>query len=250
MVTIRARLVCALLSALMAAGAAAAASGTSKADALLAAAFEIPISHVLDAAEIELNGVVRGAFGRCRRDGREIAAVVSMDGERFVRLGPADDVWFAGLVDLRASSRVPLGRRIARRLRSAGLQRPILTLLTRHQESIAPSPKLGTPWPGRSGVRKETRLFFVELDPRLRVLLSLETRYRSEDGFGGHEVSGLALRQEEGTTWLEGVRQDHLPASRARCLEPDPYPIRFELDGDRFRELPSEHQPAPCGGVE
>ena len=60
--------------------------------------------------------------------------------------------------------------------------------------------------------------------------MSLETRYRSEDGFGGHEVSGLALRQEEGTTWLEGVRQDHLPASRARCLEPDPYPIRFELD--------------------
>jgi hypothetical protein len=248
-VSLRTRFVCALLSALLAVGAAAGASEASKHGALLAAALEIPVSDVLDAAEIEMDGAVRGAFGRCRHDGREIAVVVSVDGGPAAWLGPADEVRFGGLVDLRASTPVPRGRRTARRLRTAGLGRPALALLTRYEESTDPSSKPGLLRPGQPGMREGTHLFLVELDPSLRVLLSLEIRHRSGDGFGGHDVGGLALRQQDGTTYLEGVRQDHLPASRARCKQPAPYPVRYELDGIRFRELSPERRQAPCGGV-
>lgn len=220
--------------------------------ALFARALEVPASSVLEVVEIEADRRIVGVIGRFRDGSRDTAstvqgAIVQPLGERAARLGPADEIWFAGLVDLEADTKLALGRRTPKRLRSAGLARPALVLLTRYKEAVAPNPKLKTIGSRFSGTRLTKHLFLVELEATANVLLTLETEYRSEDGFGGHDVGGLALRQQGGKTYLEGVRQDHLPASRARCLKPEPYTVRFELAGRRFRELPVERPLAPCG---
>lgn len=241
-----------LRAALGAAGsaiaAAAVASAASQAETFLARAANVPVAQVLQAIEIEVDRATAGVFGRYRLEGGETAAVASQPAGREIRLGPADEVWFAGIVDLRADGRVSVQRRTPRRLRSAGFLRPALVLVTRHEEPVAPTRRMGAFRSRSNGLRRETHLFLIELvDGRMRMLLDLETRHRSEDGFGGHHVGGLVLRQRDGTTYLEGVRQDNLPASRARCLEPEPYPVRFELTESRFRELPAQPPPSPCG---
>ena len=240
--------VCLLAGVVNGVAAAAQVSEIPSAQALFARALEVPISSVLEAAEIEMDRRTVGVLGRFQRDGVDVAAIAQQAGGGVAWLGTADQVWFAGMVDLEADTRLALRRLIPRRLATAGLERPVLVLLTRNEQPIAPSPKLGLAGSRATGVRKETHLFLVEVGSRLRVLLDLETRHRSEDGFGGHDVGGLALRQHDGHTYLEAVRQDHLPASRARCLEPEPYPIRFELVGQRFTELDPGRSPQPCGG--
>jgi hypothetical protein len=227
--------------------AAAGASRASEPEVHLAAALEIPVASVLEAVEIEVDRAVVGVFGRYEHDGAHVAVLVRQPGEPAIRLGRADDVWFAGIVDLRADTRLTQQRRTPRRLSTAGLGRPALVLLTRHEEKVAPGPKTPSAGSRGPGIRRETHLFLVELARAARVLLDLEIEHRSEDGFGGHDLGGLALRHQDGTTYLEGVRQDRLPASRARCLKPEPYAVRFELAGSWFRELPVERRQIPCG---
>ncbi len=240
-------LACALVGVVAGASVAGAASQAASPRELFARALDVPLASVLEASEIELDRSTPGVFGRYERDGAENAAIVQQAEQQVIRLGPADDLWFAGLVDLQAETELRRARRTPRRLKSAGLRRPVLLFFTRLAESIAPDsrPKLASS--RATGVRRQTQLFLVELGGTARVLLDLETEYRSEDGFGGHDVGGLTIRQREGKTFLEGVRQDHLPASRARCLKPEPYPVRFELVGHRFRELAAERRQPPCG---
>ena len=214
---------------------------------LFARALGVPVSRVLESTAIELDRRVAGVFGRYERDGLEVAAVLGRAGESARILGPADDLWFAGIVDLLADTELSRQRRTPRRLSSAGLGRPVIVLFTRHQETIGPGPVKGLAASRGPGVRRDTRLFLVEPGATMRVVLRLTTEHRSEDGFGGHDVGGLELRQEEDGTYLVGMRQDRLPASRARCLEPEPYPVRFELAGDGFRELSAERPRVPCG---
>jgi hypothetical protein len=221
--------------------------GSTVPEARLATALKVGRASILDAAEIEVDGRVVGVFGRRRLGDDEVAALVSIGDGRSFRLGAAGDVWFAGLVDLSSDTRLPQGRRLSRRLKAEGLGRPALVLLTRHVESIEPGVLKGLAGGGRSGKRESTHLFVVSLGPALRVLLELEIRYRTGDGYGGYDVGGLTLRQESGETYLVGTRQDHLPASRARCRRPEPYPIRFELAADWFRELTADPSPVPCG---
>lgn len=232
-------------------------SDVSSPTTLFARALQIPVSNVVEVTEIEADRRIVGLVGRFRDASVDTvpivkapivqAAIVQPADERVARLGPADEIWFAGLVDLRADTKLALGRRTPKRLRSAGLARPALMLMTRYKEEVAPGPKLRTIGSRSSGIRRMRHLFLVELEATANVLFTLETEYRSEDGFGGHDVGGLALRQQEGKTYLEGVRQDRLPASRARCLKPEPYAVRFEFAGGRFRELHAERPLAPCG---
>ncbi len=240
-------LACLLVGVVAGTSVAVAASQAAGPRELFARALDVPMASVLEASEIELDRATIGVLGRYERDGAENAAIARQADEQVIRLGPADDVWFAGLVDLQADTGIGLRRQIPKRLRSAGLRRPALLLLTRLEEPIAPGTKMGPASSRATGLRRQTHLFVVELEATARVLLDLETEYRSEDGFGGHDVAGLALRQREGKTFLEGVRQDRLPASRARCLKPEPYTVRFELVGHRFRELAVERQHLPCG---
>jgi hypothetical protein len=214
--------------------------------ALFARALDVPISSVLEAVEIEADRRIVAVFGRFTEGDTATAAILQPAGERVARLGPADEIWFAGIVDLRADTKLQPRRLTPKRLRSAGLARPALFLVTRHRETVAPSPKLGAFSSRHSGIRQSRHLFLVELEAAANLLLALETEHRSEDGFGGHDVGGLELRQMDGRTYLEGVRQDHLPATRARCLKPEPYSVRFELAGRRFRQLDGERPPAPC----
>ena len=244
---VRKRLVCVLAGVVAAIPALGRGADPASAQARLGRALGVGVSSVLAASEIEMDGSVVGLFGRYRLDGAGLAAVAGPAGEPVVRLGPADDTWFAGVVDLEAEARLTEQRRLPRRLRSAGLARPVMVLLTRHQEEVTLGPESGLASARGTGRRGRKRLFLVELRGTPRLLLDLEVEHRSEDGYGGHDIGGLALRQHEGGTYLEGVRQDRLPASRARCLAPEPYPVRFDLAGSRFRELPSERSPAPCG---
>lgn len=243
----RGGLACVLAGVVAASAAVAAAGEASRPGALFARAVDVPISSVLRVSEIEVDRAVVGVFGRYERDGTAVAAIVGERGDQVARLGRADDAWFAGIVDLHADGRLTSRRQTPRRLRSAGLRRPALVLLTRHEEAVAPDPRMGSLGSRGAGIRREEHLFLIKLHGTMRVLLNLETKHRSEDGYGGHDVGNLALRQRDGKTFLEGVRQDRLPASRARCLEPEPYPVRFELTGYGFRELSVAPQQPPCG---
>jgi hypothetical protein len=243
----RGGLACVLAGVVAASAAVAAAGEASRPEALFARAVDVPISSVLKVSEIEVDRAVVGVLGRYERDGSAVAAIVGGSGDQVARLGRADDAWFAGIVDLQADGRLTSRRQTPRRLRSAGLRRPALVFFTRAEEAIARDPRMGSVGSRGAGIRRETHIFLVELDGSMRVLLDLETAHRSEDGFGGHDVGGLALRQWDGKTYLEGVRQDRLPASRARCLEPEPYPVRFELTRYGFRKLSEAPQPPPCG---
>jgi hypothetical protein len=214
--------------------------------ASLAQSLEVPVSSVLEAAEIEVDRKRKGVMGLLSDGGITIAVVAGAAGQHAVRLGPADEIWCAGIVDLRADSEIQ-PRRLPGRLESSGLERPVLLVMARHEETVAPGPD---PRPSSSrftGVRLSMQLFLVELEPFGPVMLALEIVHRSEDGFGGHDVTGLKLRQEAGKTYLDGVRQDHLPASRSRCLKPDPYPLRYELRKHRFHRISTDPPLAPCG---
>jgi hypothetical protein len=194
---------------------------------------------VKQAIAVEVDGRPAATAGRFLRAGASVAAIVAADGAK-QELGAATQLRFVGLVDLASSSRLRTGPRPPVGLKTRGMSHPALLWVVRNEEKVAPTARdRGRRWTGE----RETETLFV-VDLRLRVLLRLEIRVRSPDGFGGFTLGTLSLEQRDSRTLLTTTRQDHLPASRARCLEPEPYEVVFELVEGRFRRV-SGSPPAP-----
>jgi len=198
---------------------------------------------VLEADEIRVDQRPVALMARFERGAESHAGLCLPGQESCVDLGRADRVAVGGLVDLAAEQPLPLALRSPEGLRSGQARRPALLLVTRSEREVSLK---GRGAKAKQGLREEKVLHIVGYRGRLRVLLRLEQEVNSGDGFGGFSLKRPALFQREGKTYIEAMRQDRLDASRARCVMPAPYLVRYQLDGDRFRELPTDPPAETC----
>jgi hypothetical protein len=204
----------------------------------LAAALQAAPQDVLEAKRLRIDGSRAGLLGRHLRGGLSHAVLVSEAGR--LNLGRADQVWVRGFIDLAGAGPLPTSLAYTGGLKRRGMARPALLVGLRTKSATKGSAR------SRAGTRRVETLLLVSMQGSPRPLLRTDVEVSAADGFGGHRVRRLTLEQVDGVPTLVGTRQDKLPARRARCLAPPPYPIRFELRGTAFRALPTQRPPGGC----
>ncbi len=158
------------------------------------------------------------------KDGRRRAIVVTVDGDHFA-LADADRVRALGIFDLSQQGKLPTALVSMSTLKAQGMAQPVLILRTSLHTAAPKNAK------GRRARRgsSEVVLHFISLRGGLQPILRIVSRRRSSDGFGGHRTGGLRIEHKAGDVFVVGLRQDFLPAHRARGLKPPAVEVRYAL---------------------
>lgn len=191
---------------------------------------------------VVLNGQTLGHLVRFTREKATYGVLISAQGPR-VSLGVVDAFDTRGIIDLGGKGRLPMVRSRPGHLEVKRMADPAWVLITRRTEPASDTPKRK----GRARNRAATQetLHLIRL-PSLERVLQVPTQRRSTDGYGGHDIKGLTLTRMHGVLEITGVRQDKLPAHKARCLRPPPVPVRYVMENGAFQEVDAR-PPVGCG---
>jgi hypothetical protein len=163
------------------------------------------------------------------------------------RLDNARQIFVSGIFDLSKPGVIPRSIANPKRLSVEGMRLPVLAVRIRFEEkdpSTASARKRGPPRRA-TGVEKKEDLLLLNARTGRRILWTT-VRRRSGDGFGGFTLGSMKIEVSGKTITVKTTRQDNLPASRARCLQPKPYPVTFRWDGTQLTKADQTSPARPC----